>query len=220
MALLLLRLLLAAATAAATGAGSSNVQEHDPGSGRATVVPTPEVLAWQLNDTGCFVTYNMAAMIGSGGCRDELTSPPPLSDWRPVALDTDGWAAACRAMGGTRIVLTAKHSCGFLAWKTRTDYNYSVGFTPDGTDVVAAFVRSARAAGLGVGFYYSSAHNSHTRVSHDGMVQPGALLPNQIRVTQQEYNAYVLAHLRELWSAYGALREIWFDGGTGPNAQA
>ena len=214
MALLLLRLLLAAAaTAAATGAGSSNVQEHDPGSGRAAVVPTPEVLAWQLNDTGCFVTYNMAAMIGSGGCRDELTSPPPLSDWRPVALDTDGWAAACRAMGGTRIVLTAKHSCGFLAWKTRTDYNYSVGFTPDGTDVVAAFVRSARAAGLGVGFYYSSAHNSHTRVSHDGMVQPGALLPNQIRVTQQEYNAYVLAHLRELWSDYGALREIWFDGG-------
>ena len=45
------------------------------------------------------------------------------------------------------------------------------------------------------------------------MVQPGALLPNQIRVTQQEYNAYVLAHLRELWSDYGALREIWFDGG-------
>jgi hypothetical protein len=45
------------------------------------------------------------------------------------------------------------------------------------------------------------------------MVQPGALLPNQIRVTQQEYNAYVLVHLRELWSDYGALREIWFDGG-------
>ena len=134
-------------------------------SAQATVTPTPEVLAWQLHDTGCFVTYNMAAMIGSGGCRDELTSPPPLSDWRPVALDTDAWAATCKAMGGTRIVLTAKHSCGFLAWRTKTGYNYSVGFTPDGTDVVAAFVSSARSAGLGVGFYYSSAHNSHTRAS-------------------------------------------------------
>ena len=179
----------------------------------AVVTPTPEVLAWQLHDTGCFLTYNMASMIGSGGCRDELTSPPPLSAWRPVALDTDAWAATCKAMGGTRIVFTAKHSCGFLAWKTKTAYNYSVGFTPDGTDVVAAFVKSARSAGLGVGFYYSSAHNSRTRTSHDGIVQPGLLLPNQIRVTQQEYNADVLAHLRELWTQYGALEELWFDGG-------
>ena len=177
------------------------------------VVPTTEVLAWQVHDTGCFVHYNMATMAGSRGCRDQLTSPPPLSAWRPAALDTDAWVATCKAMGGTRIVYTAKHSCGFLAWKTKTAYNYSVGFTPDGTDVVAAFVRSARAAGLGVGFYYSSAHNSHLRASHDGIVQPGPLLPNQIRVTQQEYNAYVLAHLRELWTEHGALRELWFDGG-------
>ena len=179
----------------------------------ATVTPTPEVLAWQLHDTGCFLVYNMATMVGSGGCRDELTSPPPLSAWDPAALDTDAWAATCKAMGGTRIVLTAKHSCGFLAWKTNTTYKYSAGFTPDGTDVVAAFVKSARTAGLGVGFYYSSAHNSHTRTSHDGLVQPGPLLPNQIRVTQQEYNALVLAHLRELWTSYGKLEELWFDGG-------
>ena len=76
-----------------------------------------------------------------------------------------------------------------------------------------AFVKSAHVAGLGVGFYYSSAHNSHTRTSHDGLVQPGPLLPNQIRVTQQEYNALVLAHLRELWTSYGELEELWFDGG-------
>ena len=188
--------------------------------GAVAVFPTPEVLRWQLHDTGCFLTYNMAAMVGSGGCRDELTSPPPLSAWRPVALDTDAWASTCKAMGGTRIVLTAKHSCGFLAWKTKSAYNYSVGFTPDGTDVVAAFVKSARSAGLGVGFYYSTAHNSHTRTSHDGIVQPGPLLPNQIRVTQQEYNAYVLAHLRELWTDHGALEEIWFDGGYGSALKA
>ena len=172
------------------------------------VTPTPEVLAWQLHDTGCFLVYNMASMIGSGGCRDELTSPPPLSAWNPTALDTDAWAATCKAMGGTRIVLTAKHSCGFLAWRTKTAYNYSAGFTPDGTDVVASFVKSARAAGLGLGFYYSSAHNSSLRASHDGMVQPGPLLANQIRVTQTEYNAFVLAHLRELWTEHGALEEL------------
>ena len=31
----------------------------------AVVVPTPEVLAWQLHDTGCFVTYNMAVRISN-----------------------------------------------------------------------------------------------------------------------------------------------------------
>ena len=192
----------------ATGLTGLRLKTDDGKDTAAIATPTPEVLAWQLHDTGCFLVYNMASMIGSGGCRDELTSPPPLSAWNPTALDTDAWAATCKAMGGTRIVLTAKHSCGFLAWRTKTAYNYSAGFTPDGTDVVASFVKSARAAGLGVGFYYSSAHNSYLRASHDGMVQPGPLLANQIRVTQQEYNAFVLAHLRELWTEHGALEEL------------
>ena len=61
-----------------------------------------------------------------------------------MGLDTDGWATTCKAMGGTRIVLTAKHSCGFLAWRTKTAYNYSVAFTPDGTDVVAGVLLGCR----------------------------------------------------------------------------
>ena len=72
---------------------------------------------------------------------------------------------------------------------------------------------STQRYGVGVGFYYSSAHNSYLRASHDGIVQPGPLLPNQIRVTQQEYNAFVVEHLTELWSNYGPLDELWFDGG-------
>ena len=30
-------------------------------------------------------------------------------------------------------------------------------------------------------------------------------------VTQQQYDAFVVAHLTELWTDYGALDEIWFD---------
>ena len=43
-----------------------------------------------------------------------------------------------QAMGGTRIIYTAKHSCGFLAWRTKTDYNYSAGYTQDGETVPCA----------------------------------------------------------------------------------
>ena len=109
------------------------------------VVPTPEVAAWQANDTGCFLVWNMATMVNGQGCRDEETSPPPLSAWQPTALDTDAWVQTCMKMGGSRIVFTAKHSCGFLAFRTKSSYNYSIAHTqyPD-IDVAERLVASAR----------------------------------------------------------------------------
>ena len=173
-------------------------------------MPTAAVLGWQLNDTGCFVHYNMATMAVHAspprpnlqGCQDGVTAPPQISSWQPTALDTDAWVSTCKAMGGTRMIYVAKHGCGFAAWKSKVDYNYSVAQAPDQTDVVAAFVKSARAGGLGVGFYYSDATNSYCRVS-GGVVKPGAVKPGrQIVVTQEEYDNIVLAHLGELWGNY------------------
>eukprot|EP01050_Picozoa_sp_SAG11_P035482 SAG11_NODE_13036_length_673_cov_0.984321_1_plen_75_part_00 len=34
-------------------------------------LPTAPQLAWQLNDTGCIVHYNMATAAGTQGCRSE-----------------------------------------------------------------------------------------------------------------------------------------------------
>jgi hypothetical protein len=161
--------------------------------------PTKPILDWQLNDTGCFVHYNMATMAGLQGCQDGVTAPPPISAWQPTALDTDAWVSTCKAMGGTRMIYVAKHGCGFAAWKSEVAYNYSVANAPDQTDVVAAFVESARRGGIGVGFYYSDATNSYCRV-RGGVVVPGATQPGrQITVTQAQYDNVVLAHLAELW---------------------
>ena len=177
------------------------------------VLPSKPVLNWQMHDTGCFVHYNMATMRGSQGCQDGVSVPPPLSAWQPTALDTDAWVQTCKAMGGTRMIYVAKHGCGFAAWKSNvTNYTYSVSNAPDQTDVVAAFVKSARKAGLGVGFYYSDATNSYCRVKR-GVVVPGETKPGQMKVTQAEYDWFVVAHLTELWTNYGDLEEIWFDGG-------
>lgn len=35
----------------------------------------------------------------------------------------------------------------------------------------------------------------------------------QVRVTQAEFEAIALAQVTELWSRFGNLTEIWFDGG-------
>ena len=137
------------------------------------VLPSAPVLQWQQHDTGCFVHYNMATMAGSQGCQSGVAAPPPLSAWQPTALDTDAWASTCKAMGGTRIIYVAKHGCGFAAWKSKVSgYNYSVSNIAGGVDVVAAFVKSARAVGLGVGFYYSDATNSYCNVAGGVVVSP------------------------------------------------
>ena len=178
--------------------------------------PTSALLAWQLNDTGCIVHYNMATAAGTQGCQSGTgdVAPPPQSAWHPTALDTDAWAKTCKLMGGSRIILTAKHNCGFIPWHSSgvPNYTYTYAAAEDQPDVVTAFVASARRAGLGVGFYYSDWTNSYCRVSK-GQVVPGVPQPGQVSVTQAVYDAIVVAHLTELWSKYGALSEIWFDGG-------
>ena len=176
-------------------AASQQLVTAQPGS----TIPTKPILDWQLNDTACFVHYNMATMAGLQGCQDGVTAPPPISMWRPTALDTDTWVSTCKAMGGSRMIYVAKHGCGFAAWKSKVAYNYSVTNAPDQTDVVAAFVKSARAGGIGVGFYYSDATNSYCRVS-GGVLKPGPVKPGrQIAVTQAQYDSIVLSHLAELW---------------------
>ena len=176
--------------------------------------PTPALLAWQLNDTGCIVHYNMATAANTQGCRSDTgdEAPPPLTAWRPTVLDTDAWADACKAMGGSRIILTAKHNCGFLLWHSSAVPNYTYTTQKSQPDVVDAFVASARRAGLGVGFYYSDWTNSYCRVCK-GQVVLGPPRSGQVAVTQAAYDAIVVAHLTELWSKFGVLAEIWFDGG-------
>ena len=44
-------------------------------------------------------------------------------------------------------------------------------------------------------------------------VQNDTIKEGQLNITQATYNGIVLRQLRELWTNYGNLDEIWFDGG-------
>ncbi len=45
-------------------------------------------------------------------------------------------------------------------------------------------------------------------------VQNRTLQPGQLNITQETYENLVLQQLREIWTRYGTLDEIWFDGGS------
>ncbi len=118
-------------------------------------------------------------------------------------------------LGVKEAVLTAKHGCGFYLWPTNvtlpdgSPYGYNVS---PSLDVIRLFVDTMKSAGLGAGFYYSLTNNFYLNV-FGHYVRNSTLLPNQKRVTQEEFEKIALASVEELWSNYGELNEIWFDGG-------
>lgn len=179
-------------------------------------VPTADVLSWSRQEVMCLYDLDMCTFSPSmlQGC-DCSRPPPPVDTWAPTALDTDSWVAAGVSAGCKIHILVAKHVCGFVSWNSTAGselgYNYSSHYSNTPVDVVAPFVDSVRKAGQAAGLYYSLTNNARTNTCA-GNILPGAG-PGQISVTPAQYDALVKAHLTELWSNYGPLAEVWFDGG-------
>lgn len=116
----------------------------------ANIVPTPGQLAWQQREVTAFTHFGMNTFTGrewGSGTEDEKL-------FAPRAIDADQWMRAYKAAGVEQVMLTAKHHDGFVLYPSRyTDH--SVALSPGSPDVVAAYVKAARKAGLKVGLYLS-----------------------------------------------------------------
>ena len=171
--------------------------------------PSPSQLAWQNFELGMFFHMDMFTFKPGWTFRnDPDAGVPPPEVFNPTKLDTDQWIAAAQAFGAKYAVLTAKHCSGFCLWPTDT-YPYSVKQSPwrDGQgDIVGDFIASCRRAGIVPGLYCSYPCNWYLRVENPGKVMSGD--PKE----QSRYAATYGQHLRELWSRYGELGEVWFDG--------
>jgi len=109
-------------------------------------------------------------------------------------------------------VLVAKHCSGFSLWPTKA-HPYSIKNTPwrNGKgDIVKDFIVSCKKYGIKPGIYASTTANGYLKVDNPGKVVSGD------PVEQKKYNDIVKMQLTELWSNYGKLFEVWFDGGVLP----
>lgn len=114
---------------------------------------------------GTFIHFNSATMqFHTGDISDweydhENGGKPRLypfdeKDWNPQNLDCAQWAAAAKSGGIRFAALTAKHHEGFALWPTE----YSEHCVKNGTnktDVVAAYLKAFREAGIAAGLYFS-----------------------------------------------------------------
>jgi alpha-L-fucosidase len=103
-------------------------------------------------------------------------------------------------------LLTVKHSTGFCLWPSAVN-NYNVGHTKwrnGKADILKEFIASCKKYGLKPGLYYNTNSNTYYGAGYNPFVNDSA---------HKAYNKAVLAQLKEIWSNYGELFEIWFDGG-------
>jgi len=136
---------------------------------------------------------------------DNLSTP--LSRINPTLLNTDQWAETALSMGARYVVFVAKHAGGFCMWQTKTT-DYGIAQTPwkgGKGDVVAEISASCRKHGLKFGVYCSP------RDDHFG-AGVGAVCKTP--EMQARYNKIYREQLTELFTRYGELVEIWFDGST------
>jgi alpha-L-fucosidase len=173
-----------------------------------TVVPNKIQSAWMDAEIGVMFHFDMPTFKPDYKFRQWGTHPD-ATVFNPSEMNTDQWIETAQKLGAKYAVLVAKHCSGFSLWPTEA-HDYSVRYSSwrDGKgDVVADFIASCKKYGVKPGIYASTTANGYLCVDNPGIVQPGS------PVTQEEYNRIVERQLTELWSNYGELFEIWFDGG-------
>ncbi|WP_030020580.1 alpha-L-fucosidase [Streptomyces monomycini] len=116
----------------------------------AHVVPTAAQRAWQEREVTAFTHFGMNTFTGrewGSGTEDPGWFAPPR-------IDVDQWMRAYKAAGAEQVMLTVKHHDGFVLYPSRYT-PHTVRASPGQPDVVGAYVRAARKAGLKVGLYLS-----------------------------------------------------------------
>jgi alpha-L-fucosidase len=177
-------------------------------------VPTPAQIAWHDMELGMFFHFDIPIYKQGWDWRSFRDFPYP-DLYQPLKLDTDQWMEAAKAMGAKYAVLVAKHCSGFLQWQSDL-YPYGVkksSWRNGKGDLVREFIGSCRKHGIRPGLYASVSANGYLGVDNPGLVNHGK---GGSREQQAGYARICERMATELWTRYGDLFEIWFDGGAIP----
>ena len=175
----------------------------------ALATPSPEQVAWADCEIGVIFHLDLQVFRPDYDFRVWGSEPDPAV-FAPTSLDTDQWIATAKAGGAKYAILVAKHGTGFSLWPTEA-HGFSVkhsSWKSGRGDIVGDFIASCAKYGLRPGLYYHCGCNGYCQVDNPGRPVSGRVQD------QQRYNHIVEQQLTELWTRYGKLFEIWFDGGT------
>lgn len=157
--------------------------------------PSQSQLDWHAMEMNAFVHFSLNTFTGKEwGYGDE--SP---SIFNPSAFDADQWMKAFKDAGFKGVILTGKHHDGFCLWPTAYS-EHSVKNSPfkNGKgDVVKEISEACKRNGLKFGIYLSPWDRNRADYGSPG------------------YLEYYRNQLKELFTSYRPVFEMWFDGANG-----
>ena len=133
--------------------------------------------------------------------------------FNPKKYDPEKWIKAIKEAGFKYAVLTTRHHDSFALWPSNYG-SFNTNNYMDGRDLVGEYVDACRKYGIKVGFYYSPPdfYTEREYLSFGGWHSGGLVgqpVPSYIRDYQR---AIVRGQLYELFTRYGKIDVIWFDG--------
>jgi alpha-L-fucosidase len=158
-------------------------------------IPTAAQLNWHEMEMNAFIHFTTNTFTDKEwGYGDEA---PAI--FNPTQLNTDQWASALQQAGFKTLILTCKHHDGFCLWPSAyTDHSLKNSPYKNGQgDIVKEASNSARKFNLKFGVYLSPWDR------------------NRADYGTPSYISYYRNQLKELFTQYGPVFEMWFDGANG-----
>lgn len=164
-------------------------------------VPLQQQLKWHQTEFNLFLHFGPNTFTDKEwGEGDE-----PEDLFNPTRLDCRQWCRIAKAAGAKGIIITAKHHDGFCLWPSKySKHTVKESKWRNGKgDVLKELSQACKEYGLNFGVYISPWDRNHPDYG------------------TEKYNTIFMNMMKELFTQYGPIHELWWDGanGEGPNGK-